>query len=62
VRGFSRNVKLHFACILLRSAAFALFELFLNLYVLSLGFEPAFIGRAARCWESPAWSVRYPLA
>jgi MFS family permease len=44
VWGFSRNVKLYFACILLRSAAFALYELFLNLYLLSLGFDTAFIG------------------
>jgi MFS family permease len=46
VAGLSRNVKLYLGCSLLRSAALSVFELFFNLYLLSMGFDAAFIGIA----------------
>jgi MFS family permease len=41
---FNDNVKLYLAGAIVRSMAFSVFELFLNLYLLSLGFDAAFIG------------------
>jgi MFS family permease len=46
VAGLSRNTKLYLSCSLLRSAALSVFELFFNLYLLSMGFDAAFIGVA----------------
>jgi len=46
VAGLSRNVKLYLACSLLRAAALSVFELFFNLYLLSMGYDAAFIGVA----------------
>ena len=36
IAGLSRNAKLYLSCSLLRAAALAVFELFFNLYLLSL--------------------------
>jgi MFS family permease len=47
IGGLNRNVKLYLLAVLLRSATFALFELFFNFYILSLGFDAAFIGLAS---------------
>jgi MFS family permease len=44
VAGFSRNVKLYLGGALVRSSAFSIFGLLFNLYLLSLGFNAAFIG------------------
>jgi MFS family permease len=46
VGGFNDNVKLYLAGAIVRSMAFSVYELFLNLYLLSLGFDAAFIGLA----------------
>jgi MFS family permease len=46
VGGFSRNVKLYLVGTILRSLTFGVFELLFNLYLISLGFDAAFIGLA----------------
>jgi MFS family permease len=46
IAGLSRNAKLYLSCSLLRAAALAVFELFFNLYLLSMGFDATFIGVA----------------
>ena len=44
VAGLSRNAKLYLGSSWLRAAAISVFELFFNLYLLSMGFDAAFIG------------------
>ena len=44
VGGFSRNVKLYLGGAIVRSMAFSIFQLLFNLYLLSLGFDAAFVG------------------
>ena len=46
VGGFSGNVKRYLVCTIVRSLTFGVFELFFNLYLLSLGFDATFIGLA----------------
>lgn len=46
VAGLSRNAKLYLGSSWLRAAAISVFELFFNLYLLSMGFDAAFIGVA----------------
>jgi len=44
VRGFSRNAKLYLAATLLRSVTLGLSSLLFNLYMISMGYDTAFIG------------------
>jgi MFS family permease len=44
VGGFSRNVKLYLGGAIVRSMAFSIFQLLFSLYLLSLGFDTAFVG------------------
>ncbi len=44
IRGFSRNVKLYLVTILLVNIGFSVFQTEFNLYILSLGIKPEFLG------------------